>query len=192
MFSAMSLFYLVWAMAGDQLSATSPNWAALASDSTAVIVGIAERQMAVVHTDRIVTHSKALPDGKVLVELPNRADYMEGRVVRIRVIEVLKRDARVKAHGVISVFVPGASLTDLSPALEEGERYLVFLNQLAPDPSRFAGATIHHDAPSTWEERFTPASQYVIVGETRGLVHLTDENIKLIDQVRAVLLTARG
>src|SRR5262249_16618901 len=135
--------------------------------------------------------SRPLADGKVLVELPNRAEYVEGRVVRIRIVEVLKRDGRTKVRGVISIFVPGATLTDLSPVFEEGQQYLVFLSPLAGEPQKFAGATIHHDAPSAWEERFNPKSQYVIVGETGGLVHLTDQNMKVMEEVRAALVTAR-
>jgi hypothetical protein len=178
-------------MGGGQLTGDDPDWAALANQSSTVVVGIAEKQMVVVHPDKMVTRSNPLPDGKVHVELPNRADYAEGRVVRIRVVEVLKRDVKVRAHGVISIFVPGASLTDVSPAFDEGQRYLLFLSHMAPDAERFADATIHHDARSPWEERFIPASHYVIVGDTAGLVHLTDESTRLIDRIRAVLLTAR-
>lgn len=191
MYSLFGMVCIAWLMGVGQLTGGNPDWAALANQSSTVIVGIAEKQMAVVHPEKMVTRSTPQPDGKVLVELPNRADYAVGRVVRIRVVDVLKRDPKMRAHGIISVFVPGASLTDLSPAFEEGQRYLLFLSHLTPNPERFAGATIHHDAPSPWEERFSPASHYVIVGDTIGLVHLTDENTGLIDQVRAVLLTAR-
>jgi hypothetical protein len=140
----------------------------------------------------MATRSKQLPDGKVLVELPDRSDYIEGRVVQVRIVEVLKRDAKVKAHGVISIFIPGASLTDMSPSFEEGQQYLVFLSRLGAASGNFAGATIHHDAPSRSEERFIPASHYALVGGTSGLLHLTDENMKVVDQIKALLLTARS
>lgn len=191
MLLAMYLLSLVCIPDGGQFNGNSQDWVALAGNSTAVIVGVAEKQLTVVHPDRMVTTSKPLPDGKVLVELPNRADYVEGRVIRIRIVEVLKRDGKTKANGVISIFVPGATLTDVSPAFEEGQHYLVFLSRLAADPQKFAGATIHHDAPSAWEERFNPKSQYVIVQDSGGLVHLSDQNMKVMDEVRAALLTAR-
>ena len=191
MLSATLLLCLGCFVNSNQLTGISRDWAALAGDSTAIIVGTAEKQLAVVHTDKMATRSRQLPDGKVLVELPNRSDYIEGRVVRIRIAEVLKRDAKVKAHGVISIFIPGASLTDMSPAFEEGQQYLVFLSRLAPTSGSFVGATIHHDAPSPWEERFIPTSHYALVGGAGGLLHLTDENLKVIDQIKALLLTAR-
>ena len=191
MFSAICLYSLICVANCRQVTETPQDWAALAVDSSTVIVGVAEKQMAVVHPGKMATRSTQLSDGKVLVELPNRSDYMEGRIVRMRIVEVLKRDSKVKAHVVINIFIPGAALTDLSPAFEEGQQYLVFLSKLAPDPQRFEGTTIHHDVPSVWEERFIPGSQYVIVGNARGLVHLTDENLKLIDQVKAALVTAR-
>jgi hypothetical protein len=191
MLSATLLLCLGCFANSSQLTGNSRDWAALASDSTAIIVGTAEKQFAVVHADKMQTRSKPLPDGKVLVELPDRSDYMEGRVVRIRIAEVLKRDGKVKAHGVISIFIPGSSLTDMSPSFEEGQQYLVFLSRLGATSASFVGATIHHDAPSPSEERFTPASHYALVGGTGGLLHLTDENMKVIDQIKALLLTAR-
>jgi hypothetical protein len=191
MLAAALLICLGSHMNNSQLTGDSRDWAALANDSTAIVVGVAEKQMAVVHADKMGTRPKQLPNGKVIAELPDRADYVEGRVVQIRIVEVLKRDAKVKVHGTISIFIPGASLTDMSPSFEEGQQYVVFLSKLAPSGS-FAGATIHHDAPSAWEERFMPASQYAIVGRASGLVHMTDENMKVVDQIKAVLLTARG
>ena len=192
MLSATLLLCLGCFPNSNQLTGPSRDWAAFANDSTAIIVGTAEKQFAVVHADKMHTRSKPLPDGKVLVELPDRSDYMEGRVVQIRIAEVLKRDAKIKAHGVISIFIPGASLTDMSPSFEEGQQYLVFLSRLTATPGSLAGATIHHDAPSPWEERFIPASHYALVGGSGGLLHLTDENMKVVDQIKALLLTARG
>jgi hypothetical protein len=97
----------------------------------------------------------------------------------------------VRPHGVISVFVEGASLTDVSPSFEDGQQYLLFLSHLTKDTERFAGVAIHHDSPSPWDERFNPTSHYFIVGDSAGIVHLTDDNIKLIDQVRTAVVTAR-
>src|SRR5262249_16843087 len=184
MLSTICLLCFACVAGGGQLTGNSQDWAALASSSTTIIVGVAENQLAGMHPDKMATKSRPLPDGKVLVELPDRADYVEGRVVRIRIIEVLKRDGKTKVNGVVSIFVPGSSLTDLSPAFEEGQHYLVFLSRLAADPQKFAGATIHHDAPSAWEERFNPKTHYVIVQESGGLVHLTDQNMKIMDQVK--------
>jgi hypothetical protein len=179
-------------LGGGQLKEGSRDWADLAKESSTVIVGIAEEQLTVVHPDKMVTRSKQLPDGKVLVELPDRADYAVGRIVRLRVVDVLKRDAKVRPHGVISVFVPGASLTDVSPAFEDGQQYLLFLSHLARDAEGIAGATIHHDTPSPWEERFSAASYYVVVKENAGMVHLSSENLELLDRVRAALLPPRS
>jgi len=192
MLSAISLFCLVsFLTARASAAPVLADWAALASDSTAIIVGIAEKEFLVVNPRKMATRTSPLPNGRVLVELPKRDDYVQGRLIRIRIVEVLKRDAKVKVHGVVSIFVPGATLNDLSPAFEEHQQYLVFLSRLAPLPKQYDRLTIHHDAPSAWEERFNPDSQYIIVGHSAGLVHLTEDNRNVIDQVRAALLTAR-
>lgn len=110
-------------------TASNANWARVGETSNAVIVGTVEDISLVLNPDKEISTMKTRRDGTTVIEFQNPADYILGRVVRIRVNEIVKPDGTIKIGGTINLFLAGSSLTD-QPVLAKNQKYLLFLSLL--------------------------------------------------------------
>jgi hypothetical protein len=189
MFATMLLLsYGVISSFGITQSPGPPSWDILANESSVVVVGVREKELVVVRRDKMVSNVKPLPNGNKIIEIPNPNDYVVGHIIQIRVQEILKSDGKVKAKGIVNVYVPGYAILDGMPSFVEKERYLIFLSPLKTDNQTFKGTTIFQPDPSAKDQSFNPSSKYIVVWGDGGAVNLAKpRNSNAINEVKAAL-----
>src|SRR5262249_36110881 len=94
-FAAIGIFLLGGSICLSQTPAVTPSWQELATTSSLVVIGIIDESSLVIRADREVSKPKPQPNGQVIVELQNPADYVLGSLVRLRVKEVIKQNGTV-------------------------------------------------------------------------------------------------
>src|SRR5215208_6788586 len=102
---------VLWVLlASGGASAQSPgvevDYREMAARSGVVVIGTVEKGGWVIRPDRLTSKTTALPDGRRITDLQNPSEYVVGRLVRLRVSEVLKGGAKMKANGTVNVFLP--------------------------------------------------------------------------------------
>jgi len=167
----------------------SPSWDALAQKSSSIVVATVESRAWVIHPEKMASRQKPLPDGKIEVEIPNPRDYIVGSLYRVRVEQTLKKDQRVRASTTVNIFVPGFMASAHSSApLVEGKKYLLFLEPIKVEGNAFSGTRVQRPGAIVGsKEDFDPKSSFVVVQGGNGAIEINEDNVKVIDQVKAVL-----
>jgi hypothetical protein len=164
----------------------------MAGRSSIVVIGTVEKGGWVIRPDRLTSKTTALPDGRRIAEIQNPSEYVVGHIVRLRVSEVLKGGARVKAGGTINVFEPGLYPAEGAAILAERQKYVVFLAPLKPGGDEFAGTVVQQPgARPSGEPPFVPGSHYVVVGDAYGAVPIVPEKSRAINQIRSAVRRSR-
>jgi hypothetical protein len=184
-------------MATNSVPAQTPgveaNYRDMAGQSSVIVIGTVERGGWVIRPDRLTNKTTTLPNGQRITELQNPSEYVVGRIVRLRVSEVLKGGARVKVNSTISVFESGHFPAEGSAILAERQKYVVFLAPLKPGGDEFAGTVVQQPgARPGGELPFAPKLYYAVVGAAHGAVRVAPENGKVIAQIRAAVRSPHG
>ena len=159
------------------------DWGQLAHNSRAVVVAVAEETSPVINGDKEISKARKTANGQVLVELQNPADYMVGRLVRLRVKEVLKSDVGVKVGGFINVFLPGPFSSEGQPAPLKNETYLIFLTTLKP-AKEWRNVYVQFTGQPSRKSPFTPRFYYRIADSSDGALWVTPQNQQKIEQAK--------
>lgn len=194
---AGAAFLLYVVLACSPIRPQSPGlkvtYGSLADQSSVVVVGVVEATQWVIRPDRRRSKTTPLAGGRQIVELQDPSEYMVGRIARLRVSEVLKGGAKVKAGSVVSVFVPGLFGGENAPALAERQKYVIFLSPMKANAGEFAGTVVYQPGASPGgEPQFVPKSHYVVVGDRQGAVPVAAENSSLVNQIRGAVRRPRG
>lgn len=165
----------------------------LAKQSDAIVVGLVEGTSWVVRPEKKTNKTKTLSGGRELVDLQNPAEYVVGRLVQLRVSEVVKRGGGVRVNTTLSIFIPGAFTVEGGPAFVEKQKYLVFLSRSKSSAGDFAGTVVQNPSDGLSKDRqFNPASSYVVVGGTSGALRLDSQNQKIVNEVKTLTRTSRS
>jgi hypothetical protein len=132
---------------------------------------------------------KVLPDGTVEGSLPNPRDFVVGSLYQLRVEQILKRNKKVTTASRVEIFVPGYMAGHGTPVFLEGKKYLVFVRPLNPEGDALNGTFIYKPGVGASEKmvQFRPESKYAVVRGEHGLIGITEKNLRIIDEVKAVL-----
>jgi hypothetical protein len=172
------------------VSAQSParaGWDDLISKSTVIVVGVVEGSFSVRRKPRTPPASERLPNGNVITDLPNIREMRVGIVTAVRVVEVIKKDGRVKPGRTVHLFIPSYPSEGM-PVLASKERYLIFLDSLDPNNQAFAGAIISGaNRGAGADVHFNPASYYAVVMGDNGVVPLILRNSNAVQEVKALV-----
>jgi hypothetical protein len=182
-FAAIVIFLLGGSICLSQTPAVTPSWQELATTSSLVVIGIIDESSLVIRPDKEVSKAKPLSNGQVIVELQNPADYILGRLVRLRVKEVIKQNGTVKPGETINIFLPGFFRPASQPLLAEKQSYMVFLSPLK-DSKELSASLVHEETTPAKNVPFPLKSNYAINGDANSALHVTPENHRLIKQVR--------
>src|SRR5215468_7249894 len=82
-------------------SLSQSEWDVLANESNVIVVGVVEKYLLVIRRDKMESTVTPLPNGDKRIELANPNDYVVGRLIQIRVQEILKNDGKVKTKGIV-------------------------------------------------------------------------------------------
>jgi hypothetical protein len=166
------------------------DWGQLAQDSRGVVVAVAEETSLVINGDKEISKARRTANGQVLVELQNPADYVVGRLVRLRVKEVVKPDVGVRVGSFINVFLPGAFSSDGQPAPLKKETYLIFLTALKP-AKEWRNLYVQSPDQSSRKLPFTPRYYYRIADSSDGALWVTSQTQDTIEQVKKAARQSR-
>lgn len=166
-----------------------PEWSFLSKQSKIIVVGVVEETFRVMPKPKVRSTTKRPSDGAVITDLPSQEELAGiGRVYRLRVEEIIKKEGQAKQGGIIDLYVHGIIPVEGSPMLIKKKRYLIFLDQMNADSETFKGATISQfDNPSGKRIPFNPNSTYTIFTNDNGVVRLESKNRHIVDEVRASL-----
>ena len=185
-FVAMGILLLGGSICLSQTPAVTPSWQELATTSSLVVIGIIDESSLVIRADREVSKPKPQPNGQVIVELQNPADYVLGSLVRLRVKEVIKQNGTVKPGETINIFLPGFFRPADQPILAEKQSYMVFLSPLK-ESKELSASLVHEEATPPKNVPFPLKSNYAVNGDANGALHISSENNRLIKQVRMAI-----
>ena len=185
-FVAMGILLLGGSICLSQTPAVTPSWQELATTSSLVVIGIIDESSLVIRPDKEISKAKPLSNGQVIVELQNPADYTLGRLVRLRVKEVLKQNGTVKPGETINVFLPGFFRAEGQPVLAEKQSYVVFLSPLK-ESKELSASLVHEETTPPKNVPFPLKSNYAVNGDANGALHISSENNRLIKQVRMAI-----
>jgi hypothetical protein len=166
------------------------DWNQLAANSKVVVVGVVEEVSLVIDGDKQISKARTAANGGVLLELQNPSDYVLGRVVRLRIKEVVKHDGSARVGGTVSVYLPGPFSSEGQPALVKKATYLLFLSPLKLT-KEFRRAYIQPEGQPSKRLPFTPRLSYRIVDNSNGALGVTAETQGAIEQVKAATRKAR-
>jgi hypothetical protein len=169
-----------------QTPAGSPNWPELAAKSTAAVVCVIDDVSLVLRSDREISKAKPLPNGQTRVELQNPAEYVLGRLARVKITEVIKDDGNVKVDRTVNIFLPGFLPTEGQPGLVQGQTYLLFLSTLSLSKT-LSAAIVHTGTEPAMNITFPAKNKYSITGDAHGVVHLTPETNSVVAEVKALI-----
>jgi hypothetical protein len=159
------------------------DWGQLAQNSRGVVVGEVEDISLVINGDKQISRAKPSANGQVLIELQNPADYIVGRLLRLRVKEVVKQDGNIKQGGFINVFLRGSYSAEGQPAPNKKETYLIFL---ATVKTAKEWRNLYVQAPDSPSRKlpFTPRFYYRIADSSDGALLVTSQTQQTIEQVK--------
>lgn len=168
---------------------TRPDWSFLSKQSSIIVVGVVEETFRVMPKPRTQSTTKRSSDGRIITDLPSQEELAGiGRVYRLRVEEIIKKEGQSKQGGIIDIYVPGIIPFEGSPMLFRKKRYLIFLDHLKADSDTFKDATISQfDSPSGKRMPFNPNSTYTVFMNDNSLVRIESKNRHIVDEVRASL-----
>ncbi|MGE0883784.1 MAG: hypothetical protein AB7P14_09590 [Blastocatellales bacterium] len=171
-------------------SPSRQGWSQLAEKSTSIILGLAESENLVIRRDKINLKPSSVSKDKKTVQLPNPSDYIIGRIVRIRVNNLVKNNDRLSANSIINIFIPASSLTEGMPVFEAKQRYLIFLSPFKGKENEYATATIFQPNVAPKDEKaFRPADCFSVVDRSNGVERITPKNR---DEINAVIKEIRA
>jgi hypothetical protein len=171
--------------------AVAGDWGQLAQGSKIVVVGVVEEVSPVIDGDKQISKTSAAAGGGVTVELQNPADYILGRVVRLRVKEVVKPDGSIKAGGTVDVFLPGSFAAEGQPAPMKKATYLLFLSPLKLS-KEFNRAYVQPEGQPSKRVPFTPRLNYRVVDNSNGALEVNAGTQGAIEQVKSAIRTSIG
>lgn len=186
MLRVIALLFLALTSSNIQAQSSAPSeWGNTARESSAVIVGTADEVVWVVRPDKMA----ATMSGNTVVELPNPSEFVVGRVVRMRVNEVIKGAGVVKKGATINIYLPGRLPNEGEPVIQKSQSYLLFLTRLKDNSEEFARTVIYlPGAPSAKKEQFVPRLHYAIVRNANSsALRITAGNRQIVNQVRAAI-----
>jgi hypothetical protein len=155
--------------------------------SAVIVAGNVEEEWQLIRPKKAISQETPLKDGGVLVTFPNPEEYVVGRVVRLRIDEVLKPYKKLKAGDTITIFLRGRLPYEGDAFLLAKQKYLVFLCPLKTDGKEFLDTAISKPGATSPEVHFDAKSSYVVIGGNVGASRLTAENSKLVEEVKAAL-----
>jgi hypothetical protein len=182
-FAAIGIFLLGGSMCLSQTPAVTPSWQELSTKSSLVVIGTIDESSLVIRPDKEVSKPKPLSNGQVIVELQDPADYILGRLVRLRVKEVIKQNGTVKPGESINIFLPGFFRAEGQPLLAEKQSYMVFLSPLR-DSKELSASLVHEETTPAKNVPFPLKSNYTVNGDANGAVPVTEANKELIKRIR--------
>jgi hypothetical protein len=182
-FAAIGILLLGGSICLSQTPAVTPSWQELSTKSSLVVIGTIDESSLVIRPDKEVSKPKPLSNGQVIVELQNPADYVLGRLVRLRVKEVIKQNGTVKPGESINIFLPGFFRAEGQPLLAEKQSYMVFLSPLK-DSKELSASLVHEETTPAKNVPFPLKSNYAVNGDANGAVPVTEENKELIKRIR--------
>lgn len=185
-FAAIGILLLGGSICLSQTPAVTPSWQELSTKSSLVVIGTINESSLVIRPDKEVSKPKPLSNGQVIVELQDPADYVLGRLVRLRVKEVIKQNGTVKPGESINIFLPGFFRAEGQPLLAEKQSYMVFLSPLKGS-KELSASLVHEETTPPKNVPFPLKSNYAINGDANGALHVTPENNRLIKQVRMAI-----
>lgn len=182
MFRIAATVYVVLVLECLSAFAQSPStndYSSLTKNSTVIVSGVAEGESWVVNRGKF-----AEVMGRQ--QLPDPAEFVIGRITRLRVDEVVKGSRVTKAGSTISVYLPGWAASEGSPAFVKGKRYLVLLSYLGAPASDFNDAGLYQpSAPSSKLPPFAPKQYFSVVGDSSGALPYDREHQSAIADVKA-------
>lgn len=165
MFRIAATVYVVLVVECLSAFAQSPgtnDYSSLIKNSTVIVSGVAEGESWVVDRGKY-TAAMSRP------QLPNPAEFVIGRVTRLRVDEVVKGGRVTKAGNTINIFLPGWAASEASVGFVKGKRYLLLLSYLGTSTSNFKDAGIYQpSAPSSKLLSFDPKQYFSVVSGSSG------------------------
>ena len=185
-FAAIGIFLLGGSICLSQTPVVTPSWQELGTTSSLVVIGIIDESSLVIRPDKEVSKAKPLSNGQVIVELQNPADYVLGRLVRLRVKEVIKQNGTVKPGETINIFLPGFFRAEGQPLLAEKQSYMVFLSPLK-ESKELSTSLVQEETTPPRNVPFPLKSSYAINGDANGALHVTPENNRHIKRVRIAI-----
>jgi hypothetical protein len=185
-FMAIGIFLLASSICLSQTPAVTPSWQELATTSSLVVIGIIDESSLVIRSDKEISKPKPQPNGQVIVELQNPADYILGSLVRLRVKEVIKQNGTVKPGETINIFLPGFFRPADQPILAEKQSYMAFLSPLK-ESKELSASLVHEETTPPKNVPFPLKSNYSVNGDANGALHVTPETNRLIKQVRIAI-----
>jgi hypothetical protein len=189
----LNLCYLL-AFALACLPATLPSSACRESggdvvkESAVIVVGKVQEEWELIFPKKAISQETPLKDGQVLFTLPNPAEYVVGRIVRLRIDEVIKPYKKLKAGDTITIFLRGRVPYERDAFFLEKQKYLAYLCPLKTDGKEFLDTAISKPGATPPEVRFDAKSSYVVNGGNGAAIRLTAENSKLVQEVKSALL----
>jgi hypothetical protein len=161
----------------------------LIRESSTIVIGTVEDQALLVRSDLNRIRTETLPDGQKTAILPDMAKALAGRVLRLRLSEVIKGEG-VEIGDTINVYLEHAPILDGGADLRKGFTYMVFLSRLKADEEKFKNTVIRAPGKTTEASLpFNPRSHYTVVGEDKGVVPASPQNQTLMEEIRS---EARG
>jgi hypothetical protein len=189
-FVTIGIFLLGSSICLSQTPAVTPSWQELATTSSLVVIGTIDESSLVIRPDKEISKPKPQPNGQVIVELQNPADYILGRLVRLRVKEVIKQNGTVKPGETINIFLPGFFRPADQPILAEKQSYMVFLSPLK-DSKELSASLVHDETTPAKNVPFPLKSNYAVNGDANSALHVTPETNRFIKQVRTAIAKAK-
>jgi hypothetical protein len=184
MFNGFSVFL----MGALLLPQTPDEWRMLAGKSDLVIRGEIESKSFVVDKSKIVTKSTTSPDGNIQWSLPNPKDYILGRLIRIRVNEVVKRTGRTATIRFVDLFLPGGNPTHAEPLLIKGREYFFFLSSMRSTTTTYPAAVVQkQQGKATVESQFRPAASYALANGPASAVDLTGKDADFLRLIKSAV-----
>jgi hypothetical protein len=186
--AAVALFFALGFCEGRAQHGPLPAWNALAEESTAVVVGdVVEGQIEVIDPEK-KAKAEVTPEGKPT--LPNPGLFLIGMFSRVRVTEVIKGSAKIKAGGTVNVFIYGDIGSDRPHFLVKNEKCVLFLRPLGADDEQFGHATVV--LPGTFaypsrQPRFDPKEFYTPVEDGYAQVLVPPDKLDRIEKIKRAI-----
>jgi hypothetical protein len=178
--SAAAICVVLGCLSAFAQSPGSNDYSNLIKNSLVLASGVAEEESWVVDRDKYAAAMHR-------PQLPNPAEFIVGRIIRLRIDEIVKGAKVAKAGSTINVFLPGSVASENSPAFVKGKRYLLLLSYLKTPASNFKDTGIYQPfAPSSKLLPFDPKQYFSVVGDSFGALPYDIEHQATIANIKAM------
>lgn len=164
-----------------QTDSSNENLKSLIANSDAIVVGIVEKSFDVIRPEELKPRTEEKSN---TIVLPNPQNYLVGRIFRIKVNEVLKKDEN-KTVDYLDVFVPGSFWKKGDPLLIEGQEYVFFLKEFQDENGSYANVAVLQT--NNEQVAFNPSSYYSILRGEKGIVEIKSGESSIVQKITAIL-----